>query len=273
MTLTKEQINFYHQEGYLLVENSFSLDDVKILNQQWATIYATDTPGRVLEEETDIVRMVHGVHKNNPVFSRLVQHPKMLMPAMQLLDDHQVYVHQSKINAKMAFVGDVWAWHQDYTFWAKKDGMPNPHTLNATVFLSEVNEFNGPLMVIPKTHKIGLYDDTKKEVNLQEDEPDWMSQMTVNLEYSLEQETIAHYVEKYGIVAPKGAAGSILFFHPSIFHGSAANMSPVNRALALISYNSVKNKLQDVKNPRPWFLANRDFTPISPLKDNRLDIK
>ena len=35
-----------------------------------------------------------------------------------------VYVHQFKLNAKAAFEGDVWQWHQDYGTWARDDGMP-----------------------------------------------------------------------------------------------------------------------------------------------------
>ncbi|MEM7132648.1 MAG: phytanoyl-CoA dioxygenase family protein [Chloroflexota bacterium] len=269
MKLSKEQIEFYHEEGYLLIQNLFSQPEVELLRAQLPMTYAEDSPGTVFEEGTDVVRMVHGGHKSNPVFGRLVRHPKLLTPAMQLLDD-QVYVHQFKVNAKAAFAGDVWAWHQDYIFWKEEDGMPTPRTLNAAVFLDDVTEFNGPILVIPQTHKAGLHDTDEKEVALQDDDPEWMSHMTVELKYSLEQQTLARYVNQHGIVSPKGDAGSVLFFAPSIFHGSAPNMSPFDRGLALVSYNSVKNQLLEVENPRPWFLAERDFTPLDVLEGGSL---
>ena len=33
-------------------------------------------------------------------------------------------MHQFKLNAKAAFEGEVWQWHQDYGTWARDDGMP-----------------------------------------------------------------------------------------------------------------------------------------------------
>jgi ectoine hydroxylase len=81
--------------------------------------------------------------------------------------------------------------------------------------------------------------------------------------------------EKYGIVAPKGPAGSVLFFHGNIVHGSAANMSPFARNLVLVTFNHIDNipvpmrqghKLQ----PRPEFLVSRDTTPVELLADTVL---
>lgn len=269
MQLSQEQINFYHEQGYLFVPDCFSPEEVALMKAQLPAIYAEDTPARVLEEGTNVVRMIHGSHKSNPVFGRLVRHPMILQPAMQLLDD-QVYVHQFKVNAKAAFAGEVWAWHQDYVFWHKEDGMPTPRTVNATVFLDDVTEFNGPLVVIPTTHRIGMQDENARDVALEEDEPTWMSHLTTDLKYSLEQKTLAKYVTEFGMVGPKGKAGSVLYFNPSIFHGSAPNISPFDRAMALVTYNSVENHLQPVENPRPWFLAERDFTPLEPLEEAKL---
>jgi len=263
MQLTQEQIDFYHKQGYLFLPNCFTQAEIDLMKSQLPTVFAEDTPARVLEEGTDVVRMIHGSHKTNDIFGQLVRDARILQPAMQLLDD-DIYVHQFKINAKAAFAGDIWAWHQDFIFWHKEDGMPTPRTLNAGVFLDDVTEFNGPLVMIPQTQNIGMYDDNAKDTGLTEDDPEWKSHLTVDLKYSLTQETLAEYTNRYGMVAPKGAAGSVLLFAPSIFHGSAPNISPFDRNLALVSYNSVENQLQEVENPRPWFLAERDFTPLVP---------
>jgi ectoine hydroxylase len=67
-------------------------------------------------------------------------------------------VHQFKINSKAAYRGDVWEWHQDYIFWQREDGMPTARVVNAVVFLDDVNEFNGPLLLIPTSHHLGVID-------------------------------------------------------------------------------------------------------------------
>ena len=67
-------------------------------------------------------------------------------------------MHQFKINGKMAFDGDVWQWHQDYGTWLNDDLMPTERAMNVAIFLDDVNEYNGPLMFIPGSHKKGVVD-------------------------------------------------------------------------------------------------------------------
>src|SRR5689334_20081144 len=55
-----------------------------------------------------------------------------------------------------AFEGDVWQWHQDYGTWARDDGMPEPRAMNIAVFMDEVLAINGPLMLVPRSHKHGV---------------------------------------------------------------------------------------------------------------------
>ena len=74
---------------------------------------------------------------------------------MQLLGSDKLYMHQFKVNAKAAFDGAVWQWHQDYATWFNDDDMPAPRAMNIALFLAEANEFNGPLMFIPKSHREG----------------------------------------------------------------------------------------------------------------------
>ena len=47
-------------------------------------------------------------------------------------------MHQFKVNAKAAFDGDVWQWHQDYGTWKRDDEMPEPRAMNIAVFLDDV---------------------------------------------------------------------------------------------------------------------------------------
>ena len=138
----------------------------------------------------------------------------------------EVYVYQFKINAKAAFGGDIWEWHQDYVYWQKEDGMPNPRATNVIIFLDEVNEFNGPLFFIPGSHKEGVIEMPAREAGTEisnEHNPGWLSSQ---LKYTLDRETVAQRIAKYGILAPKGPAGSVLFTHPNTIHCSPSNMSP-----------------------------------------------
>ena len=87
MELTAAQIAGYHDDGYVFVPGCFPPDEVEVMRAQLPGVYAEDSPARVLEAGTEVVRMVHGCHKTNEVFGRLVRDPRILRPAQQLLDD------------------------------------------------------------------------------------------------------------------------------------------------------------------------------------------
>jgi ectoine hydroxylase len=74
-------------------------------------------------------------------------------------------------------------------------------------------------------------------------------------------------VNQFGLVSAKGSSGTVLFFHGNIFHASTGNLSPFDRNMFMVTYNSIENTLLNVEKPRPEFIANRNFTPIEPIAD------
>src|SRR5262249_40918576 len=140
----------------------FSQVEVNRVKAELPVIFAQDSPARILEQDGIVVRSVYGSHKTNEMARRLACHPRIVEPAMQLLGG-KVYIYQFKINAKAAFGGDVWEWHQDYIFWHHEDGMPTACVLNALVFLDEVNEANGPLMLLAGSHKEEMIEVTPRD--------------------------------------------------------------------------------------------------------------
>jgi ectoine hydroxylase len=271
MRLTEAQLRTYQEKGFLFLPECFSQKEVDAVKAEIPIIFAEDSPRRVLEKERNIVRSVYGSHTTNEVAGRLAHHPKIVEPAMQILDG-KMYIYQFKINAKAASGGDVWEWHQDYIFWRNEDGMPTDRVVNAVIFLDDVHEFNGPMIFLPGSQKEGVIDVSAQETlpaGYQND-PAWITNLTATLKYSLNQKIVARLVEQYGMVAPKGPAGSVLFFHGNIVHGSAANMSPFARNLVLVTFNHHENIPIPTKEPRPEFLASRDYRPVEPLAETAL---
>lgn len=275
MTLREEQLRAYAQEGFLFLSNYFTPAEVGVLKSELLKVFAEDTPKRVLEKELNIVRSVYGSHLTSEVFSLLSRHPRIVEPARQILGS-EVYVYQFKVNAKAAFGGDVWEWHQDYIFWREEDGMPSERVASVAIFLDEVTEFNGPMFLIPGSQTEGVIggearpDDDVKRYKAYEDSPAWISNLTADLKYSIDREAVAYLVGKYGIVAPKGPAGSALFFHGNTVHASSNNISPHDRAVVIVTFNSVENVLTRSENPRPDFLVNRDVAPVVTVTDDAL---
>jgi ectoine hydroxylase len=255
MQLSDDQIRRFEADGYVFLPGLFSSEETKLLLDEVPSIYVQRRDEVVREKDGETVRSAFAVQAYNEAYGRLARHPRLIDPAMQLLGG-PVYIHQFKINAKAAFDGDVWQWHQDYGTWSRDDLMPAPRAMNLAVFLDDVNEFNGPLMFIPGSHKGGVIEAGHDVVTTSY--PLW----------TVDNQTIARLVAEGGIVAPKGPAGSGLFFHCNLVHGSPSNMSPWNRTIVYISACHVDNHIRRFK--RPGWIAQRDFTPIEPLDDDCL---
>ena len=260
MLLTPEQKAAFDRDGYLFFPGHFSREEIALLNAEVPALYARREAYNVREKGRDAVRTNFAAHLYSEPFARLARHPRMVQPVEQLLDE-KLYMHQFKINGKMAFEGDVWQWHQDYGTWKNDDLMPSERAMNIAVFLDDVNEFNGPLMFIPGSHKRGV---------LQAGHD--LSTTSYPL-WTIDNELIAQLVERAGglhggIVSPKGPAGSMIVFHSCLVHASTSNLSPWNRVSVYLSLCAVSNHVRRFK--RPEYIAHRNFEPIECLADDCL---
>src|SRR5438270_909318 len=157
MKLTSQQLEQFDREGYLFFPSLFTPGEIRTLTDEVPALYAQQRPENVREKTGDVVRTNFAAHLYSTPFARLARHPRMVEPIKQLFGE-DVYMHQFKINGKAAFDGDVWQWHQDYGTWVNDDQMPEARAMNVAIFLDEVNEFNGPLMFISGSHKLGVLD-------------------------------------------------------------------------------------------------------------------
>lgn len=255
MRLTPTQIEQFERDGYLFFPSLFSSDEMVALRQEVPGILAQHRPENVREKGRDAVRTAFAVQMYNQAYARLARHPRMVLPVVDLFGE-QVYMHQFKINGKAAFDGEVWQWHQDFGTWHIDDQMPTPRAMNVAIFLDDVNEFNGPLMFIPGSHKLGVIDAQHDRATTSY--PLW----------TIDNDTITKLVARGGIVAPKGPAGSLIMFHSCLVHASAPNLSPWSRNAVYLSLCALSNHIRAFK--RPGYIAHRDFDPIECLPEDCL---
>ena len=254
MQLTAQQLEQFRDEGWLFLPGCFSEAEVAILRDEAESIYAVDRP-EVWREKTGAPRTAFAAHTYNEAFRLLGSHPRLVRPVEQVFGE-QLYMHQYKINAKAAFEGDVWQWHQDYGTWARDDGMPQARAMNIAVFLDEVMPINGALMLIPKSHKQGVL---KAGHDVETTSyPLW----------TLDKETVTQLASEGGIVAPTGKPGSVLMFHGNLVHASPPNITLYPRKIVYLTLCAVSNHI--TKFTRPEWIAHRDFTPIVPVTDDAL---
>ena len=263
--LTKEQTTFYEENGYLHLEELFSKDELgefqaelKRLRQE---AEKEKTPEVVLEPDGKAIRSIFAIHKSNALVERLSRDHR-LVDIVSFLLGSQVYIHQSRINYKPGFEGKQFYWHSDFETWHLEDGMPSMRAISCSIALSDNYEFNGPLLVIPGSHKqyVVCTGGTPENHYLES---------LRKQEYGVPApEMLQKLVESGGMDAPKGPAGSVTFFECNMMHGSNSNITPWPRHNIFMVYNSVENALVEPfcgLPPRPEFIAHQDFTPIKPL--------
>ena len=260
MNITKKQKEFFDKEGYLFFPSIFSQKEVQNLLNAVPKLYEIREEYNFREKGSDAVRTNFAAHLYSTPFAKLARHPRMIQPVEDLLQE-KLYMHQFKINGKMAFEGDVWQWHQDYGTWFNDDLMPSARAMNVAIFLDEVTEFNGPLLFIPGSHKKGVI--KAKHDLTTTSYPLW----------TIDNDLIRQLVDraggrKGGIVSPQGPAGSMIIFHSCLVHASSNNLSPFNRVSVYLSLCAVSNHIRRFK--RKEYIAHRDFTPIECLPDDCL---
>jgi ectoine hydroxylase len=139
--------------------------------------------------------------------------------------------------------------------------MPTGRAMNVAIFLYDVNQFNGPLMFIPGSHKQGVVD-AKHDLSTTS-YPLW----------TVDNALITQLVERAGgkeggIVSPKGPAGTMILFRSCLMHASTSNLSPWNRVSVYLSLCAVSKPIRRFK--RPEYIAQREFDAIECLADNCL---
>jgi ectoine hydroxylase len=254
MELSSRQLEEFDQQGYLFLPDCFSDEEMAVLRAEAENIYKTERK-EVWRESSGAPRTAFAAHTYNEAFRILGAHPRLVKPVEQLFGE-KLYMHQFKINAKAAFEGEVWQWHQDYGTWARDDGMPQPRAMNIAVFLDEVMPINGPLMFIPKSHKHGTLQAGHDK------------QTTSYPLWTLDKDTVTRLAKEGGIVAPTGKPGSVLMFHGNLVHASPPNITPYPRKIVYLTLCAVSNHI--TKFTRPEWIAHRDFTPIEPVEDDAL---
>ncbi len=266
--LSETELAQYERDGFL-VFNQFL--DASTVDRFRADLRAYERDDSVLRAEGTItepgkqeIRSIFGIHELSERFDRLTRDPKLLDIVHQLLGS-DAYIHQSRINFKPGFHGKGFDWHSDFETWHAEDGMPRMRAVSFSITLTDNTPFNGPLMLIPGSHKtfvpcVGRTPEDHYRSSLKKQE----------LGVPSDQE-LARLANAHGIQAPTGPAGSLIIFECNTLHASNANMSPWPRSNLFFVYNSVENRLVQPfcgNKPRPDFLGNRSNTEaLRPIAD------
>ena len=224
--LSKAQIEDYYTLGAIVIPDVLSPAEVAELRRVTDAFVDKSRAVTTHDEVFDLedthspaqprVRRIKAPHLHHPSYAALTQHPRIVEVLTDLWGPN-VRFDTAKLNLKAAGYGAAVEWHQDWAFY--------PHTNDdlaaVGVMMDDMELANGPLLIIPGSHKgdkvfdhhaegkfCGAMDPTKREV-------DYSAAMPLT-----------------------GRAGSITVHHVRAVHGSAVNTSNKDRRLLLFQFRA-----------------------------------
>ena len=257
MDLTEKQISEYDENGWILLPELFSKEEISILEA--AAMDVLQRPGpEVAREPNGDPHVCWGMHLFDERFGALTKHPRVLLPVEQLMRS-QVFVHQSRINIKQQN-GSIVEWHQDFGTYHRVDGIPEARGIMIGVFLDDVNACNAPVLAVPGSHKEGVVSEAVIDDTVADHDG------AAKYRYDITETTMKRLVERRGLEAIEGPAGSVLLMNMTVVHGSSVNISPLRRLLLYVNVSATDNRGESFV--RPEYYAARDFAPLLPLSDD-----
>ncbi|MFC6488452.1 ectoine hydroxylase [Nitratireductor sp. GCM10026969] len=255
--LTAQQADQFDRDGFLVLKDLFSEEEVKALMAESAALRGgernLEEDSVITEPNSDEVRTIFKLPEQSPLFNRLACDRRLAGIVSFLLGD-SVYVHQSRLNYKPGFTGKEFYWHSDFETWHAEDGMPRMRAVSASLLLTDNDALNGPLMLMPGSHKhfiacAGETPEDNHKSSLKKQEIGVPS-----------HEALEKLAGEHGVHAATGKAGTLVLFDCNTMHGSNGNITPFPRSNAFFVFNAMSNQLEEpfgAKKPRPDFLAQR----------------
>lgn len=247
MQFTKDDLESYHRDGYVVVRGFFSKEEVGLL---YRLAVEDDLIREKSYDRTDAsglkTKLALWYSLDESIYSKFARSERIVEAVRQILGGAPAHYH-SKLMQKEPKSGGAWEWHQDYGYWYKNNGFLFPEMLSVLTSLTPATKENGCLQMIRGSHKMG------------------------RVEHGFSGEQIGADMEKVNEalkILPldylEMEAGDTAFFHCNTLHASAANLSDKPRWSIITAYNLASNKpYKDVHES--------SYTPIRPYPGNLLE--
>jgi ectoine hydroxylase-related dioxygenase (phytanoyl-CoA dioxygenase family) len=222
--LSREQIQQYHELGYVSGIRVLSDAQVEQLRAELAELVDPNHPGSELfyeynsNESVDPSRVLFhalGAWRISPGFHDVLWNPAFTVPASQLLDGPVRFWHD-QLFCKPAKHGGVVAWHQDYSYWTRTKPMAH---LTCWIGLDDATRYNGCMQYIPGSHKWNLLPITGLAGDMN------AIQSVLTDEQKAAFKPVAIELKK----------GECTFHHPLMVHGSYENTTDGPRRAVVIN--------------------------------------
>jgi ectoine hydroxylase-related dioxygenase (phytanoyl-CoA dioxygenase family) len=228
--LSREEIDQFWRDGYLMVENAVTPAELAALRDDFAGWVAecadqADSWGEIMDGRarfdvaldrsgmSPTLRRVNAPIEVSDAYFEVMRDSRVTACVAALIGPN-VKFHHSKINSKLPGSDTEVKWHQDFPFTPHS----NDDVITALLMVDEVTHENGPLEVVPGSHRGAI-------------EPLWH-----NGRFTGAASDQAAAAWQRQAVRCTGQAGSVCLMHTRLAHGSTPNRSARPRTLFIMVY-------------------------------------
>ena len=225
--LSQAEREFYFNEGYLVKEQTIGMDWIDRLNAALAKLVESTRNMTKSDGTYDLdsghsadeprLRRIAYLDDLDPLFGDFCFNSSLPDLAADLMGP-DVKFRECMINFKWAGGGQEVKWHQDIPFYP----LTNLSVAQFLVCLNDVGPEQGPLQVVPRSHKGPIYEHY-------DDGDNWLGYIPDPV---AKDAGIDRAVELIGL------AGTVTVHHCATLHGSKQNLSPIGRPVLIVGYSA-----------------------------------
>jgi len=147
---TQEIKEFFHEYGYVTISDIFQKEEIESLKQAFTDAVENGN----IKLDSEVLIECNDVIYRHPLYEKYAKDERTITLVEELFGRKGIELQHSKINSKpMEDKGKgIIHWHQDYPFF--------PHTnfdmVAFGIHLDDEEMDSGPLMVVPKSHALGV---------------------------------------------------------------------------------------------------------------------
>lgn len=221
--LTVQQMEAYQKDGFLLLKNLFSTEEIELLKKAAMEDRELDNRSYGRDDgEGGTVRLSIWNHPGDNIYGMFSRNQRLVDVAEDLLGG-EVYHYHSKMILKDAKVGGAWTWHQDYGYWYNF-GLLQPLLTSVTIAVDKATKENGCLQVLKGSHAMGRVDHA-----------------LTGDQAGADMERVNVAKEEFELVYCEMDPGDAMFFDCNILHRSDQNRSDHSRWSLICCYNAARN--------------------------------
>ena len=228
--LTQDQKDTFWRDGVLVVEDAVTADELAALRGEFegwveesrahSKDYGETQDGRARFDlqpghsaDAPALRRVQSPEEVSEIYAETMKNARTVDYCAELIGPG-IRFHHGKVNSKLPGSATQVKWHQDFPF----EPMTNDDMITSLLFIDDVTLENGPLEVIPGSHKGPIYSH-------------WHDGVFTG---AVDDQIVNG--QRDSIVKCTGKAGSVCLMHANLLHGSAPNLSDKPRTLYISTY-------------------------------------